>query len=117
MMRRSLKNKFVFLISTVCILTGIAARAQNTFKYKADLPKIDSNGVYKIKLAPGLVAKSNESLNDIRLLDKNGKFTAYALSKNVFTGHSGNFIEFPEVKSAVSTDTATVYILQRTKAV
>lgn len=112
MMRKNLKSKLVFLILIRCILTGATARAQNTFKYKADLPKIDTSTVYRIKLAPALVARSNESLSDIRLLNDKVKFTAYTLSKNVFTGNSGNFVEFPQIKANNTSDTASVYIAQ-----
>jgi hypothetical protein len=106
------KVKGVFLLLIVFCLATATAWSQNTYRYKADLQKIDSSGVYKIKLGPGLVAKCNEKLSDIRLVDQNGKFAAYALSKNVFIDNPEHFIEFPEVKSDAGSDTAVVYIAE-----
>jgi len=112
MMRTSQKVKNICLLLIAFSLAASPALAQITYRFKADLQKIDSNGTYKIKLKPGLVAKCNESLSDIRLLDQNGKFIAHALSKNIFIDNPENFIEFPEVNSNANSDTAAIFIAE-----
>jgi hypothetical protein len=110
MMRINQKVKIVCLVLILFIIKCIPLWAQGTFRYKVDVAKIDTSGVYKIELKDNLVAKSKENLHDIRLLNHKGKFIAYALSSNLFIDNPESFIEFPEVNSNASTDTSTIYI-------
>jgi hypothetical protein len=106
------KVKVVCLLLIAFSLEVLPAYAQGTYKYKADIRKIDSSGVYKIELKYDLIAKSLENLSDIRLLDNNGKFVAYALSNHLSRENHESFIEFSEVNSNNLPDTATFYIAE-----
>ncbi len=110
-MMRNRRVKLVSALLCILILKSISTHAQvNAFKYRADIKKIDSAGIYKIELNPGLIAKSAKGLYDIRLFDNTGKTVAYALSNNLSAGNQDSFIEFPAVNSNSETDTATIYI-------
>jgi hypothetical protein len=110
-MMKKRRVKLITALFCVLALSGINTYAQvNAFKYRADIKKIDSAGIYKIELNPGLIAKSAKGLYDIRLFDNTGKTVAYALSNNLSAGTQDSFIEFPAVNSSPETDTATVYI-------
>jgi len=110
-MMGNLKVKLTFIILCAFVISSSALWAQvNTYKYRADIQKIDSAGIYKIELSPDLIAKSGKGFNDIRLFDNTGKSVAYALSNNLSAGSQNSFIEFLAVDSATKTDTATIYI-------
>ena len=95
----------MFTLQATCLL---AQAQQATWKFRADVKKIDSGGIYKIELQPGLIAKSGADLDDIRLFDNAGKTVAYALSNTLSLVSPENFIEFPQVSTDINTD--TVYI-------
>jgi len=97
MTRVSQKVRFIGLLLIALAIKPLSGWSQGSYKYKANLPEIDSSGIYRINLTPAVVAKCNEKLSDIRLLDRNGKFSAYALSKNLFIDNPDQFIEFPGV--------------------
>ncbi len=103
-------NRKAKLLLITISSAATSAWAQSTYKFKADLEMIDSSGVYKISLSPAQVAKCNEKLSDIRLIDENGKFKAYVLSKNLFIDNPYQFIEFPEVNSSGKAD--SIYIAE-----
>lgn len=85
--------------------------AQNkAFKYKANVDKVDSNGVYRIELSPDLVAKSNDSLSDIRLTDVTGKSVAFVLSNKLVLKTPDSFIVFPAVISVPAN--AAIYVVE-----
>jgi len=45
--------------------------AQQTFKYQAELPRVEADGFYQIDLKPELIAKCQANLDDIRILNQN----------------------------------------------
>jgi len=116
MIRTCQKIKLTIALLAVFMLKGMPLFAQeNAFKYKAAVQKIDSAGVYKIELSPDIIAKSNEALNDIRLMDSTGGFVAYALSSNIAVEKQDNFVVFPGMDAG--TDTATVYIAENSNKI
>jgi hypothetical protein len=110
MMRINQKVKLILLLLITVGTASTSVWAQSTYKFKADLQKIDSSGVYKINLKPDQVAKCNEKLSDIRLLDEDGKFKAYVLSENLFIDNPDQFIEFPDADSNNKVD--SIYIAE-----
>jgi hypothetical protein len=109
MMRPSQKNKIGFLLAVFCTL-ALYASAQKTFKYQAVLHKVDSAGFYKIGLRPDFVAKSNNGLTDIRLLNEKGNFVPYITADNLPHFDNEKFIVFSEVIS--KKDTGTTFIIE-----
>ncbi|MEO6849033.1 MAG: hypothetical protein ABI203_02265 [Mucilaginibacter sp.] len=83
----------------------------DSFRYKAAVQKVNSDGIYRIMLQPELTAKSaGEGLSDIRLKDEAAKDVAYASGNDLPPAKKTAFIEFPEIKQ--SADTANVYIAE-----
>lgn len=91
-------------------MIGLFAAAQKRFKYRADLQKVDSGGFYKIELMPDLIAKCNQGLTDVRLMNGNGSFVPYINADNLPDIDNERFVVFPEVRSVK--DTGTVYIVE-----
>lgn len=111
------KGKRLFLLAALIFVMCPYGRAQiKAFRYKANVQKVDSSGVYRIELRPGLIAKSNESLSDIRLVDNTGKNVAFILSTRLVLNNPDSFIIFPEVNAGNVTDTAVVYIAENKNA-
>jgi len=112
-MRINRKNRLIIgsLIAAFVLLCSSVCAQSNQFRYKADIAKVDSDGVYKIELQPTFIAKTvGSDLNDIRVIDETGRFIPYAIITNPLEKSKPYFVEFPEVKPAVGTDTMTVYI-------
>jgi len=64
-------------------------------------------------LKPDFLSKSaSKSLYDIRVVDGNGKFVAYAIVSNPFDKVKPVFVDFPEVKQNSNNDTVTYYIAE-----
>lgn len=118
MMRVNRKIKYQVVFSIALSLLCLATQAQqNKFRYRADVPKIDSNGVYKIWLAPQFVAEcAGRGLLDVRLMDENGIFTAFSIMEALPEENRVSFTTFPEVKQAAVNDTSTVFIADATPA-
>ena len=109
-MMRNLKVKLICICCLFMFMSSSIWAQINVYRYRSDLKKIDSTGIYKIELNPGLVAKSTNGLYDIRLFDNTGKSIAYALSNRLSTGNQQSFIEFTEVNPNAQVDTVTSYI-------
>jgi len=91
----------------------LQAWSQGTYRYKADVAKIDSSGVYKVELKPGFLSKSiSKNLYDIRIADESGKFVAYTIVSNPSDKARPVFVDFPEVKQNPNNDTVTYYIAE-----
>jgi len=104
------KNKRFYTVFALLFLVCPFVRAQVTkFKYKADIQKIDSSGVYRIELSPALISKSYDGSSDIRINDNTGKPIAYVLSSKLSINTPDRFIVFPEVAPEQVTDTAIFY--------
>ncbi|HVW94560.1 MAG TPA: hypothetical protein VHA56_01160 [Mucilaginibacter sp.] len=91
---------------------AFTASAQPSFKYQAQLGKIDSSGFYRIPLSPAFVARSNYGLSDVRIIDKAGKFVPYISADNLPVANSDIFLPFIPVSG--EPDTGTTFILRRT---
>jgi len=108
-----MKLNKVSLLFFALVLFSLPVWSQTkNFKYQASIQKVDSSGVYRIEISPDLIAKSREDLSDIRIADNTDKFIAYALSDKILLNYQERFIDFPEVVSDQTTDTATGYIAQ-----
>jgi len=111
MMRINQKCKLIFTI--LCTFGMLQAWSQGTYRYKADVAKIDSSGVYKVELKPGFLSKSiSKNLYDIRIADESGKFVAYTIVSNPSDKARPVFVDFPEVKQNPNNDTVTYYIAE-----
>jgi len=112
-MIRTTKLNKVSLLLTILVLLRLPVWSQTkNFKYQASIQKVDSSAVYRIEISPDLIARSKEDLSDIRVLDNTGKFIAYALSNKILLNYHEKFIEFPEITSNKTTNTATTYIAE-----
>jgi hypothetical protein len=108
----SIMNKgFLTLLFTLSI-TGLFA--QQSFKYRAPLPKIDSDNFYRIVLPPSLTAKSQTDLSDIRINDQNNKPVPYIFGDKLPIKDQQNFVALPQISKTTETDTSTIFIAQNT---
>jgi len=110
-MRKNQKCKLIFTI--LCTFGILQAWSQGTYRYKADVAKIDSSGVYKVELKSDFLSKSiSKNLYDIRIVDESGKFVAYTIVSNPSDKVKPVFVDFPEVKQNSNNDTVTYYIAE-----
>jgi hypothetical protein len=112
MMRLNKKTKAAFL---ALLLGGLAfsASAQENFKYRAALPKINASGFYRITLQPALVAKSNADLSDVRVIDTAGKFVPYVSAGKIPPQASDlQFTMLPEAEDLSKTDTVAALVVE-----
>ena len=113
MMEKLKLIKIAVLTLLLFLVCGTITHAQvKNFKYKAAIQKIDSGGVYRIELSADLIAKSKQDFSDIRIVDNNGKFIAFALSKSLSLSFPDSYIDFPEIVQPQSVDTTTVFIAE-----
>src|SRR6185437_6419537 len=111
MMKLNQRIKGAFLLTIFGIAIS-SAGAQDHFRYRASLKKVDSSGFYKIALQPSIVAISQAGLPDLRLVDSKGKYVAYINYSNIPVDKSQKFIAFPEIKPLTRTDTGTTIIIE-----
>jgi hypothetical protein len=101
------------VLLTLILLTGSTCLlAQQTFKYKADIGKIDTSAFYRISLPPGLLAKSNADLTDIRILNQSGKFVPYIFGNQLPVKEQQSFMVFPQISIAKQPDTITTFVAE-----
>ena len=94
------------------IAGGLSLSAQQTFKYKADLHKVDSDGFYRIKLDPEVIARSRADLADIRILDDRKHFLPYIFGSQFVFKSKADFIAFPQLNIPGATDSVTTFIAE-----
>ena len=97
------------------ILGSLSLSAQQTFKYQAELQKVDSDGFYRISLDPGLIARSKADLSDIRILDDRKHFMPYIFGSQFIFKSKADFIAFPQLKIGQGTDSVTTFIAENTR--
>jgi len=103
---KQLSLTLLFAINVTCLF------AQQTFKYRAVIQKVDTSGFYTMPLTPDILAKCQTGLADIRLFDQNGKFVPYIFGDQLPVKDQSNFIVFPQINTTPSTDTVTTFIIQ-----
>jgi hypothetical protein len=103
---------FCFIFALVLLVCPVTFAQLKLSRYKGNVQKVDSGGVYRIELSPDLIAKSNDSLSDIRLTDSDGKNIACVLSNKLKLQNTNNFIVFPGVAQSIAADTGVYYIAE-----
>jgi len=115
MMKLSQKVKTGLLLSAFCFAV-LLARAQNDYKYRAAVQKVDSTGFYKISLQPGFVAKSESGLVDLRLMDGKKRLIPYVNSANAPLNRPQAFMVLPQVETLTKTDSGTSIVVENKTA-
>jgi len=113
MMRLSQKIKRGLLLIIFC-WAAQSVLAQNTFKYAAPVPPVNTSGFYKIALHPDFISKSNADLSDIRLIDQRSHFVPYLNANNLPQPQREKFMVFPEVVVKSIADTSTAFVIEST---
>jgi hypothetical protein len=106
-----LNKYFLTLLFTLSTACGFA---QQTFKYRAALPKIDSDSFYRVILQPSFIAKCQADLSDIRIQDQNGKPVPYIFGDQLPVRDQRDFIALPAVGTVINTDTSTIFRIENT---
>ncbi|GAA3960988.1 hypothetical protein GCM10022210_06010 [Mucilaginibacter dorajii] len=90
----------------------LSASAQKTFKYGANLQKVDSTGFYRINLQPAFIAKAKGDMADIRIADAMGNFVPYIQAGSLPQKDQKSFVVFNTIDARLATDTGTTYIVE-----
>lgn len=69
--------------------------AQNSFVYKASLDTINQSGFFNISLAPNIIAKCKNELEDVRIKDDGSHEVPYILYTEAARPNEESFTEFP----------------------
>jgi hypothetical protein len=110
------KIKTIALSIAGLLLCTVAVAQQNKFRYKADVGKVDSSGVYSIRLSPKFIARStSKEFSDIRLMDESDRFVAYSVVDTSYVGSIQTFMLFSEVKQKIVSDSSAAYIADADK--
>ena len=99
------------LLTGLCLLVSISTSyGQNTFKYQAGIESVVKSGFYKIHLQPGIIAKGNEDLSDLRIIDGKKNFVPFVRLQSL-PSRNENLLLFPIVNSS-SADSVTTIIIE-----
>ena len=97
---------FVLLCMDIHVATVFG---QNTFKYQSDIENVLKSGFYKIYLQPGLIAKGNTDLSDLRIIDGKKTFVPFVRLQSL-PSKTENFLVFPVVNSTTIDSVTTIVI-------
>jgi len=104
-------NRIISLALLALICGAGVSSAQSPFKWKAALPRVDSNGYYRINLPAPLVAKSKAGLGDLRITGPDEAYVSYIKIGDLPANVQAKFTVFPQVKINAETDTVTVFVM------
>ena len=107
---KKLRNKLLLTLALMSSATALFA--QKTFKYRADVQKADTAAFFRITLPPALLAKSQGSLADIRLVDKNGKTVPYIFGDRLPLWGDVNDFAFSSWNVNSQSDSVTTFIAE-----
>ncbi|EOR95526.1 hypothetical protein ADIARSV_1345 [Arcticibacter svalbardensis MN12-7] len=103
---------YKFSFTLVLITCTCCLFAQQTFKFKSAIEKVDSTAFYRIGLSPALLTKSDPGLSDIRLIDGNGKMVSFIYGNQLPVKNERRFMEFAQVKNIKQADSLTTFIVE-----
>lgn len=110
-MRQVKKNRIVIL-AILFLLSISQLHAQQSFRYRAALPKVDSAGFYRINLTAEVVARCKEGLADLRLVGPDNKFRPFITSIDFPVKAVQSFAAFRKVPNRLKSDTLTAFIVE-----
>ncbi|HEY4147526.1 MAG TPA: hypothetical protein VGM41_01290 [Chitinophagaceae bacterium] len=80
-MKKKLLNKISILALLACLF--LQSPAQTGFRFRAELDSIPQPGFYTISLGPSLTARLQPGLQDIRIVDMEGRQVPYIIKNEV----------------------------------
>lgn len=108
-LRQKMKISFQLLLFA---WTALPAVAQQGFKYKASLQRVDSSKFYRIVLQPALTAKCQPDLADIRLIDESGKIVPYLTGRSLPVQGQITYLQLPEISNVILNDSLPSYVAE-----
>jgi hypothetical protein len=107
---KKLRRINVAAIVMLYLLVGVAsAFGQSTFKYQSDIEGVPKSGFYKIHLQPGLIAKGNTDLSDLRIVNAKNAFVPFVRLQSL-PSKTENLLVFPVVNSITKDSVTTIVI-------
>lgn len=103
------------MFATVILLFVTTESSAQQFKYKMSLGTVDSTFFYRIVLSPEVIAKSNATLSDIRVLDEEGKEQPYIIKAAAPVFKEASFIEFPIISKEREADKQAHVVVKNTQ--
>jgi len=107
-----MKTNLLLKLLCGCCLMVISApsMAQTGFKNQANILNINAPGFYQVTLSPQIIAKCNNDLSDIRIIDQSGQAIPYIMQKDLPINSRHTFIEFPVTSVFVGGSLASTII-------
>ena len=89
-----MRTFIVLLIATLCFTAGFS----QTFRGEASVPRVESDGFYRIFISPSLSTHLNADFTNIRVYDQQNKEIPYLLQQEVPVKFTRAFREYEIVE-------------------
>ena len=99
------------LKSLLLVLAALSPTYAQKFVAEAKLPKVETDGFYRILLEPGITRYLNNDLSNIRIFDNDNKETAYFLKFDVPYTYTTTFKEYTITDTQIIKDSATIIVI------
>lgn len=102
-----MKKKHCYKVAVIVVGVFALLRVnaqQQSFKFKASVDSVSASQFYKIPLGPSITSKCLPSLQDIRIIDENGKQVAYILKQEQGVETKSLFTPFPIISNKKEND-------------
>ncbi|HSC38422.1 MAG TPA: hypothetical protein VLD19_11135, partial [Chitinophagaceae bacterium] len=109
-MKKKLLNKISAFSLLAC--SCLQSPAQMGFQYRAALDSVSQNGFYQINLLPGLAARLQPNLADIRIVDTAGKQVPYILKSDTPSFTQEWFSDLPIISNKKEADRQTHVVIE-----
>ena len=110
-MLKNLLLKSILYINFVIVF--IPSYGQSSFKYMVKLEEVREPGFYQINLSPAVIAKLQPELQDLRLLDANGRQVPYLLQSSKEDEISQRtLIDLPIISKRIEADKQTHVVVK-----
>ena len=111
-----MKSRVIKHVFTLCAILAFSAGAyaQQSFRYKADLQEIKQAGFYQLTLSPEVIAKCQENLADIRIIDRDKRYVPYVKRESLPLVRE-SFISFPILENDSQGDSISNLVIDNSK--
>lgn len=109
-----MKIKLLFRLVVLMSFLFYKGNAQVEFKFQTSTDSVTIDGFYKIRLLPPIVAKCKPTLNDLRLLDANGKQVPYMIDNGKPVFEQNKFLAFTRISEYKNKDSSDKILVGNT---
>ncbi|MGF7216499.1 hypothetical protein GGR92_002664 [Spirosoma lacussanchae] len=102
-------RRLICMCAVLCLLIRLSVA--QSYRYRADLQPVRQSGFHRIMLPPAVVGQLNNTLGDIRLVDKQGREVPYRLRQSG-VGPASRFVAYPIISRNSVPDRHTTLVVQ-----